>query len=68
MAQKKVSIQIKRDNNARPESRFILRVLVGDKCVLAPRYPTLRDALTDVEDLRLEYAPTQKVFKVEIDD
>lgn len=62
---KEVSFIIKKDKNAEPHMRYILCVMINGKCVEAPRYSELDDALCEVADY-IEEFPHNDNFKIEI--
>lgn len=63
---KKLSFVVKRDKNADIERRFILSVRIDGKCVLAPRFMFLDDALKEVPNYMEEYDESEITIEVKV--
>ena len=60
-----ISFEVKKDTNAEPTKRYILRVLNNGTCFEAPRFTFLDTALSTIDGYVKEF-PNQKHFKIEI--
>ena len=61
----KISFIIKYDKNAEPERKYILCIMKNDKCVEAPRFAQLCEAL-DIVANYIEEFPLNKNFNIEV--
>lgn len=62
----RLSFVVKRDKNADIERRFIMSVKIDGKCVRAPRFMFLEDALDEVPDYMEEYDESETIIEVKI--
>ena len=60
-----ISFEVKKDPNAEPTRRYIMRVLCNGACIEAPRSTFLDTALSTIGGYVKEF-PNQKNFKIEI--
>lgn len=61
-----ISFEVRKDPNADPTRRYILRVMNNGTCIEAPRYAFLDSATRGIAGYIEEYGGEQKKFKVEI--
>jgi hypothetical protein len=63
----KYSFEVKFDKNGGEYSKYIVRMKLGDRCILAPRAATLKESLMELADCVNEYVPTEQAkIKIEI--